>query len=63
MPLIVEKMKELGIKALEPYVDEFSKHPTHLPPGAGLLRFILDEFKDGAMDMIVVSWFTAEGGF
>lgn len=64
-PSNIVKIESTNIKILEPYTNEFAVHKSHLPPGAGLTRFILDwisanhEFN---VNFLALSWFTADGG-
>jgi hypothetical protein len=58
---VLSLLEKIG-QPLEPYVDEWAQVGTHLCPGAGLARFLLDLFEKEQMQLIVLSWFTADGG-
>lgn len=56
------KVDKLGWRPLAPYHDEFTTHPTHLPPGGGIARFLLEEFDNQKeAELLVCTWFTGEG--
>lgn len=55
-------LESVGIHRLEPYIDEFAVHKSCIPPGAGLTRFLYDLFSSSKNELIILSWFTAEGG-
>ncbi|EGF81019.1 hypothetical protein BATDEDRAFT_88091 [Batrachochytrium dendrobatidis JAM81] len=52
---------KLGWTAIESSSDIYTDTPCIIPPGGGLTRFILNEFKRKEMSLTVLSWFTFEG--
>ncbi|KAI8911654.1 proteasome assembly chaperone 2 [Gorgonomyces haynaldii] len=55
------KVQLLDWIPLEPFENEFAEHPTVLPPGGGLTRFLLDEFEKKKRPFCILGWFTGRG--
>lgn len=59
---VEKRIAALGWKKIEAVHDEFAVEQSPLPPGAGLTRFIIKQMESEKQSLVVVSWFTCDGG-